>query len=398
MKIVLLLLLCCTFVRAEVQRERFDFHLKDLKKQLKIIEKYKTAKDAEGIAKFDDAIKAARTPAFMLESLFEAYKDEYPDEMEGLKELVKTLEDETGRNIDRLDHMNTLSNFATESGKTKELAPTIDYMKARSDEARHSMIKTLEKAKWLKSPLLKKEIEEDELKHPGETAFDRIVRKLDKVEWDSKKDDRDFLAEYAIKFIDKHLMDGSQYDLTDLNGPMGLHKRRREDRKLAMLMSATNGLFVLTDEDTPKAYKELLTDPIAKGKYANLPQPSEGKRHIFIPRGLFLEMNKSIDAFGRAKDFGEAMDEWLPEMLLGSGTAKNEKDAHAKARDIVSSWKGFEEPIKIAKTAYKRLLSPRKGTSESEKTVYQALSSAIEEQIGMDKKTDCTRLAAAVAK
>ncbi len=389
MKIVLLLLLCCTFANAEVQKDRFDFHLKALSKQLKNIEKYKHAETKEEIDNLDAAIKAARTPAFMLETLLDAYRKEYPDELDGLKELVKILEDETGKNIDRIDHLETLTKYVSENKDSGHLKDTLSYMKARNDEARKNLIKLLEKSKWLKSPLIKKEIQEDELKHPGELVFDRLVRKLDKVEWDSKKEDRDYLAEFAVDFINENLKNGSLYDLSDLNGPMGLHKRRREDRKLAMLMAATNGLFVLTDENTPKAYTGLLNDPIAKGKYATLPKASEGKRHIFIPRGLFLEMNKSIEEFGRAKDFGEAEHEWLPEMLLGSGAAKTPKEAKDMAHQIVSSWTGYEEPLKIAKTAYAQLIKPRAGTKSGEKTVYQALATTLEEQIGMSKEQDC---------
>jgi len=397
MKIWLLFLLCCTYLNAEVQVDRFDFHLKALKKQLAVIEKYKHAKDKEEIQKLDDAIRAVRTPAFSLEVLLGFYQDHY-SELEGLKDLVKILEDNTGKNIDRLEHIARLSKHAEGKKDKKYLSKTITYMKARQDEGRSHIIKLLEDAKWLKSPLLKIEIEQDELKHPGELAFDRIKRKLDKVEWDSKKDDRDFLAEEAIEYVEKHLIKGSLYDLTDLNGPMGLHKRRRMDRRLSILMSATNGLFVLTNEGTPNAYQELLSEPIAQGKFSKLPEASSGKRHIFFPRGIFLEMNKMIEEFGKAKDFGEAMHEWLPEMLLGSGEAPTVERANVMADEIVSSWEGFEDPVKIAKRAYKRLLGLRPGTRRDEHTVYHALTSALKEQIGMTKKEDCRRLAKAMAR
>ncbi len=390
--------------RGESALDWFQFHLEALKKDLKTVEKYKHASEPDEIQKLEDALTHLRTPAFSLEILLEFFEGKYP-ELKGYRDHIKTIEDAVGYHNDIKDRIKTLTTRAqtlrVERSDPRFLVQSIATLQIQLSQNRRDLIKTLERLDCFKSLMGEK----DGKRLP--TLVKRFEETLETIHWDSLKVERDFLIEQVIHFIQDKLNTpgdiddpkNAKYDLQDLNGPSGLHKRRRTDRKLLLLMSAAFGMFVLSVEPLP-GFEEILEDPIVNGDYSKLPPYYKKNRHIFIAYALFLEINKSVKEFGRAKDFAEAMEEWLPELLYdeGRGEIKNLEDARKLARKIIKSHPEYEKPLKIATRAYERLLEARDGTGGNPNTVYDSLSEGLKTQIGMSKEEDCRRLLSALHK
>lgn len=404
-------------VHAEIQRDWFDLHLKNLQEKFDQIDQHKYSQKPEDVAIVEQNLKAARTDSFYLEILLEVFENKY-GELKGFRKKLKFLEDKLGVHVDIMEHIKVLGQALNEvkltSDETDLVKKALVKYRARSVQSRKDLVGSLEHERWLTSPVLLAEKEVGQLvKHPGETAKEKLERKLDKIKWDKFKDERKYILKWELAFIKNKLetpqdiISGSEevvYDLHELNGKKGLHDRRRTDRKFVMLFPAMPGLFVLSDEPMPESLQELLKDPtMLKSPYSKLPEPLKDILHIFIRRGLFFEQNRVISEFGRAKDFGEALEEWLPEILYDEGNTKKSdgsaltrEEAEALSHKIVTQMKGYEPPIEIAHKAYQRYLGERENTGNFPNTVLAAYRKTLKSQLKMSRKEDCARMAKAL--
>jgi hypothetical protein len=319
----------------------------------------------------DDAIlhelrKHGRGLAFALEGLYRIYEDHYPETMTGFREKTKELEDRLGWYIDSEDHLD----YARAIGLTPEKDPMVfTYLNARRDENRAQFLEFLRGAGWLRST-----------KHPDmPQILDTMESRIAATSWDSLAEDHDFVTKYLRKEIDRHLIH-TDYDMHDLDN--GLHKFRRELRWILVETQALHGDVVLDDRPVPAEFRAILSDPIRQSEFANITDREDQGYHIFFPRAYYLAMTKGVEDLGRAKDVGEAAQEWLSEALWKSGAAASESEAQQRAEQLAKHHPHYVDRLKLASQTYQTI----KGTK-----LLKNLRDNLEGQRSFSKK-DCRAL------
>jgi hypothetical protein len=221
-------------------------------------------------------------------------------------------------------------------------------------------------------------------KHPDLMADWRAV--VEDTTWPDAEKDREIVLERVIGYTEKLLTD--EWDMRKLQD--GHHEFRRKVRRLAIVSQAMSDLFQL-DDRLPTRFDKILSDPSARGEFAELPPAEKRDAPILVLRSLYYELNRALVQLGTSKDLGEAAEEWLPEALLESGVTKNRKEAVRLAEQYVKKHPEYETPSKTASRVYESLRqSNKRYTDEWNRGVFASLHFLLRTQRDWTK-FDCDR-------
>ncbi len=217
----------------------------------------------------------ARILAFRLQATFRLYGDSYAH-FKDHKKAVKKLEDEIGD----LDLARKQLKYARAHGRDEA---TVRRLEKAEREAFAELLKLLEEGEWT------------------DGKIDEIHADLENTEWGSDPEDR----KLVLGAIESHLreVDGTEFDLDELED--GIHELRREIRWFLMHADASNGLIQLGTQCPVAAYRPLLTAPVARSKYAQLPRNSRVRIPCRVSRCLYLAAVDAVEKIGALKDEGE---------------------------------------------------------------------------------------------
>ncbi|MBY0316252.1 MAG: hypothetical protein K2Q26_12065 [Bdellovibrionales bacterium] len=239
-------------------------------------------KEEAALALTDDL---SRIAAFNLQALAKIYKDEaslFPE----LREDAKDLEDAIGE-FKKWDDM-------LEAAKKKGNLEKIKSLTAKRQEGLTALGEVLyarnSKGKsWL-------------AKNATDTKISYYREKLSKYDWGSEEEDKSFVIRRLSKALKK--ISETDFDFTYLEEGDGLHEFRRELRWFAIEAQVLNGLVTFDPANTctNSAYRPLLTQPIAKSKYATLPVNPKVGSPCRISKCLFLGVADLVDKVGKIKD------------------------------------------------------------------------------------------------
>lgn len=165
----------------------------------------------------------------------------------------------------------------------------------------------------------------------GPSRFDTMLDQLRAVKWESPGDDRAYLLGRLRKDLGD--LDRAEFDMNDFD--RGLHELRRKLRGFLLSTLAFNGMIQFEDESEPDPrFKDLLTQPVARDKYAQLPPPEDGMASCRVPRSLYLGVVQYVAELGRIKDAGESQ-ALFAEALLRTGLSGTADEAGRRARELV---------------------------------------------------------------
>lgn len=266
------------------------------------------ARELNKMRKGEDAFlkhyRAARQHAFRIEYLAKFLRKYRGNkkQFDWIAAEAKEFEDRLGR-FDELDAMITFcreKDIRCENGK-----PAADeFMKIRDDRLE-------DLRRWM-------------MKHGwcGEKWRSDLESALNSVDWKNTKALRHYTIERMAKilrevqdeidggdFLPKHRKSG--YTMREVESKV--HEARRHVRKLSMLMSYTDGMFVTgqgpkrATGQTGKAldfYAPLLKTKVAKSPFAELPRASIPDP-VEVPRAFLAAITKYVDELGVAKDWAQ---------------------------------------------------------------------------------------------
>lgn len=165
----------------------------------------------------------------------------------------------------------------------------------------------------------------------GPSRLDALLNEVRAVNWESPEDDRAYLLDQLRKGLGN--LERAEFDMKEFD--TGMHELRRRLREVILSALALNGMIQLKDEAVPDPrFKALLTQPVAKDKYAQFPPPESGVAPCRLPRSLFLGLVQYVAELGRIKDAGESQT-ILAGSLLKTGLAGTEEEAGRRARDLI---------------------------------------------------------------
>ena len=231
----------------------------------------------------------ARTPLFMLEGLTRLYKKMHnKKKFSKLNTLFKDFEDRLGT-IDYYD------GFYKEFADDKRIPNLIiSYVNDKKEDTVKALQEDLTKDKWIGKH--KKRIE-------------KIITKLNKIDWlDEKEDTRKILTVYQ-DYIDKVTKnyESDSINFTDLENDV--HELRRELRWLSIYPQALNGLMQLMPETEPKEFlNKYLTPEIVNSPYNVMPDGSDLQDYIILNKNYFYALSWMIAELGKLKDSGLKVD------------------------------------------------------------------------------------------
>jgi hypothetical protein len=129
--------------------------------------------------------------------------------------------------------------------------------------------------------------------------FDKILNKIDKVEWPSEKKNREFLLQSLADHM-KHIQN-TDYDMSLLE--QGMHQLRRDLRWIPIYAKVFNGLLKKTNKSCPQ--DDLPFSKFADPKYSGLPVNPGVDDPCEVSACLWEEINGTVGAFGKLKDQAE---------------------------------------------------------------------------------------------
>lgn len=309
----------------------------------------------------DELVKHGRGPLFAVEGLARLYVEGFP-EMAELRLQSKALEDRVGRLVDWGEHIE----LAKQVGVPEK---AIAYLERRRQQAREEFIRYLKEEKFVggKKPLIQ-----------------RWEKMVSKAEWDGPKKDRAYVLRKLIELTQE--LRKENWDMSSLQD--GLHDFRRRVRWLTIYAQALNGLVVFDPRSLVK-FQDILSDPITKSPYANLPNGSHPDCPILFPREVFLALTRAVDLLGRAKDMGEAMHEWLPEALLQSGAEPTTERARARAEELVRKHPKYVPVIETGKAVMAELrMNDHRFSNKEDRGFLAAAKKRLTDQIDWSR-ADC---------
>ncbi len=293
-----------------------------------VSEKLNVSRDPSAVV--DAAMdKDVRRQVFLVEGLFKMYRKEMP-ELVPQYEAIKAFEDSLGA----YSYARGMVKLAEEKG----LDPKIKaHLAHESAAAREALTKVVADG-W---------IPDEQGRVP---AIADMVEALAKADFGTYEEDRQFLRaelEDIVKDLDRDMKldaDEGGYDLTQLQGPIGLHEFRRDIRWFSVCAEAVDGLVQLTTERNPvKEYKNLIitdeNDPkfvsdLSTSKFVKLPTAERENGAFEIPLSLYTANMKGVLDFGGAKDGGEEI-EGIAHALQAIGEADDLASAMAKATEML---------------------------------------------------------------
>ncbi len=306
--------------------------------------------------------KAGRGPLFQVEGLARLYQAQHPPKLGVLREQSKWLEDRVGKLVDLGLHIQ----FAKDVGAPLQ---TIEVLERERREFRDKLARKLEKKGWV----------------GDESSIIASWRQtLQSLSW--AENDREFVLDRLIELTDE--LRKEKWDIRELQ--TGLHDFRRRVRWLLIYVQAL-GNFVSFDGRPLPAYAEILQDPVAEGKFGQLPEGKRVKFPVLIPREVYLELTKAVDRLGMAKDMGEAKYEWLKHALYKSGAADSKKSAEKMASQMIKEHKDYVPIFKTAESVYEHVREEDKRIKDKEaQGLLLALKYRLQEQIDWTI-ADCRR-------
>ncbi|MEO9023333.1 MAG: hypothetical protein ABI237_18805 [Ginsengibacter sp.] len=226
-----------------------------------------------------------RTPLFMLEALARLYKKIHNHhKLSQLDNLFKDMEDRLGA-IDYYD------GFHKEFVSRKRIPDMVTrYLQKRMNKKVNELNHELEDKKWLG-------------KH--QKGIDKIVKKLDDINWlEEKEDTARILSVYRDEMDTiqkKYKM--SRLEFKDIEADV--HELRRELRWLSIYPQALRGLMQLkVNNDPPDFLKKYLTTEIVNSSYNVMPDGSRLQNHILLNNHYFYGLSWMIAELGKLKDNG----------------------------------------------------------------------------------------------
>jgi hypothetical protein len=168
--------------------------------------------------------------------------------------------------------------------------PVTNYLKSKMDEKLKTLNHFLEKENWIGKH--KKRVE-------------KIIKKLDKIDWPDEEDDTLELLHIYTYYINKINQNYKKSDLTFKDIEADVHELRRELRWLSIYPQALRGLMQLKEDNEPQDFfKKYLTPEIVNSPYNVMPDGSALQNHILINKNYFYALSWMIDALGTLKDSG----------------------------------------------------------------------------------------------
>jgi len=263
-------------------------------------EKLPTAQDARQARQIIEE-NGTRSQLFYLEGILKLYRKRYA-EIETHYQIVKRLEDLLGV----AEQRRALVVKAMDSTLPAEAKAHLAIEAARSELELEAELSR----HWLKDPKARA------------PALKSLAREVDGLKFDGYKKDRKYLK----KELHRRLRDAAEreFDMTQLQGDVGLHELRRVLRWFPIYAVSLDGLVQLDAQHHPVArYAELTSAPVAKSTYARLPPSTREKAPMSISQSLFLANTQWIGNLGELKDSGEDI-EGFQHALMATGV----KDAH----------------------------------------------------------------------
>jgi len=281
--------------------------------------------------------KNSRSRLFELEALLQVYEGEYHEALANfLSEQIKPLEDELGRWIDKRE--------ALQFAEIVQASPSVlSFLKGQEQSQREQ----------LKRFLVEKGFHGKLKKH---SPLIQLEEALDQVDWSGKKSDRKLVLK-SLRHRLKEL-ENEDYDMRSLEG--GLHEFRRDLRWIPIYLRSFNDLFQLDKRPLPEA-RVAADDPISKNPYSKISHPRDSvKFPILFPRLGFWSLNKAIEQLGKVKDIGK-MEELFAKALRSTGEARSQKEASARARELVKKHPDYAPVVRTASSLYRSLTHPETG-------------------------------------
>lgn len=227
----------------------------------------------------------SRIATFHIQALAKIYKEQ--DEwFEKLQEDSKELEDIIGQYKKWSDilsaaevHVSADKLNQLKSNKQKSMVLLIELLTAEDKKGRS----------WIAVP-------------PRVSKIEHYRKKLLESHWGTEKEDFQFVVQRLILSAEK--INSTEFDFSALEEGNGLHEFRRQLRWLTLRMQALDGVFVFTQDKicSNSNYAPLLTLPIAKSKYAQLPVNPKVKIYCPVSQCLFLGVSELVEQVGFVKD------------------------------------------------------------------------------------------------
>lgn len=295
-QIVLILSLLISTTFAWAQQEKSSSQIARFTQGLDTIEALlKSDKDAEKVVRNMIDSSSARIAAFNLQALGKIYAKQ-SDLFGNLRKDFKTIEDGIG----------TADKWISLKNKDKAAKAVADFAA------------TLKQDQWSvngQSPKLQ-----------------QIRKDLQNYAWPTPAQDRQFILQQLGLDLEK--IKSTSYDFAKLEEGNGLHEFRREVRWFTIKARVLNGLFVFKkDGSCPvEELKPLLTQPIATGKYSQLPPNPLEKNPCAITQCLFVDMASIVESVGAIKDEVE-------QKIGNTGSDKTPDELRKKAEAIYDAFK-----------------------------------------------------------
>ncbi len=242
------------------------YQMTRFEKSLSALEKLFTSdKDLDKVISNLIESSDGRISAFNLQALGRIYSEQ-DSLFAAFRSDFKSIED----NIGKIDKWNSLKNKAKEEKAIKEFSDI------------------LKKNRWSVNGTSPK--------------LEKIRSDLKKYSWPSAAQDRQFILTQLVDDLDS--LNTTAYNFSKLETVDGLHEFRREVRWVTMKARVLNGALVYKPGTAcpVEELKNIINQPIASSKYAQLPTNPAEKNSCQITQCLFVDMASIVEQIGAIKD------------------------------------------------------------------------------------------------
>lgn len=274
-----------------------------------------------------------RGTAFRLEEITDFYKDR-SDDIAKLHVRFKRLEDTMGVLDGYASAVKSLEGMKVPATLKRKRDTMIAYMKGRYDTERATFAKFLVREGWLApdadgiGPMIQ-----------------RALKTIEDESWQKPRKDRKHVAEALMTHLER--METKPYNMTVLQGPIGIHELRRDLRRIIIQAQATDGLILLKADKHPEKLDPRLQKALAdyaspeSRKYVTFKENPLQKNPIHLSESSMFWVSDMVSRLGKVKDLGEAEDSII-EALIQTGLAKNATDARRQAEPFAERLKDFD--------------------------------------------------------
>jgi len=224
-----------------------------------------------------------RTPLFMLEAIFRAYRDVYKGY--GYKKMysrVKEVEDAVGR----LDYYYY---YANEMAANKSKARVRKYLLEKAKRMEDELKEILSNEGWLDGSVIRK-----------------IRKKLTKTVWKTQEDEAAEIRDFYIKAIGSLPKSSRSKEIIFRDMELDVHELRRDLRWLSIYPHAFQGLFQIsrTKQKPGGNLLKYRTKEIIRSPFIELPQRFDYPQNIWLNKNNFIALSWIIAEIGSLKDNG----------------------------------------------------------------------------------------------